>query len=244
MYKRQVLDSEKHLPENWNTIDIKKEYGHLVEHVNDEENDLNVDGKEQENVAEATIDCNESILDATTSENSEKGSKKPKRVLIFTSVLLLRLLGVTKKGSVDGTFKVATKCWKQVFIMLAEFRGVYLPVAFGLLPDKTETSYKVFVILLMEAVKEINVKITMKRVMVDFELAIHLALVTLFKTRGCYFHFTQAVWKRVQGCGMVKQYIDDSKFQAFVRCVAALPFLPLTELEATCLLYTSPSPRD
>ena len=43
----------------------------------------------------------------------------------------------------------------------------------------------------MEAVKELNVKVTMKRIMVDFELAIHLALVTLFKTRGCYFHFTQ-----------------------------------------------------
>ena len=32
---------------------------------------------------------------------------------------------------------------------------------------------------------------------------------------------------------MVNDYIGDSKFKSFVRCVAALPFLPLTELEST-----------
>ena len=47
------------------------------------------------------------------------------------------------------------------------------------------------------------------------------------------FLIVQAVWRRVQESGMVNDYIGDSKFKSFVRCVAALPFLPLTELEST-----------
>ena len=63
------------------------------------------------------------------------------------------------------------------------YRGVHLPIAFGLLPDKSENSYKIFVVLLMEAVKKLDTRITIKRMMMDFELNIHKAFAQLFKTR-------------------------------------------------------------
>lgn len=71
-----------------------------------------------------------------------------------------------------------------------------------------------------------------EKLRMDFELAIHLAYQDLFKIRGCYFHFSQAIWRRVQACpGLTSTYVSNMSFQIFVRQLVALPFLPMTELE-------------
>ena len=49
------------------------------------------------------------------------------------------------KASVDGTFFVTPKLWKETFVLSIKVGGLWIPVAFGLLPDKEETSYLVFV---------------------------------------------------------------------------------------------------
>ena len=113
---------------------------------------------------------------------------------------------------------------------MVEYRSCYIPVAFGFLPDKTDISYKVFVILAMEALKKRGTTVTIRKFMMDFELNIHRAFDPLFETRGCYFHFSQCIWRRVQSGGHVSTYMNDSDFRAFVHSVAALPFFPLTEL--------------
>ena len=63
------------------------------------------------------------------------------RVLVFTTVKLLGLLTVAKQGSVDGTFRSCTVLWKQLFIVMVEIRGVFIPILFAWLPDKTTASY-------------------------------------------------------------------------------------------------------
>ena len=77
------------------------------------------------------------------------------RVLHFlsgslSSQLHIRLLGfltMCKRGSVAGTFIVITL---QLFILMVEYRGVHLPVAFGWLPDKSVVSYyDVFLLLVL-----------------------------------------------------------------------------------------------
>ena len=47
----------------------------------------------------------------------------------------------------DGTFKVITP---ELFILMVEYRGIHLPVAFGWLPDKAAVSfYDVFLLLVL-----------------------------------------------------------------------------------------------
>ena len=72
-------------------------------------------------------------------------------VLVFTTAMLLALLAVCRNGCVDGTFKSMSKQWKQLFIMMVNYRGAFIPVAFGWLPDKSEISYHVFLVFLLEA---------------------------------------------------------------------------------------------
>ena len=62
--KVKVIDSEKHLPKNWQQIDLKEEYGHLVERSKENENLAEAEHSkdtEKENLAEATNDCNNSL---------------------------------------------------------------------------------------------------------------------------------------------------------------------------------------
>ena len=114
--------------------------------------------------------------DATVNADPEK---TPKRVMVFTTVMLLGLLTMCRWGSVDGTFKASTKHWKQLFVMLLNFNGTWLPVCFGWLPDKSLISYQLFVILVLEAFlkhqSEIHQiygksKLKLRKVKMDFEI--------------------------------------------------------------------------
>ena len=65
--------------------------------------------------------------------------------------MLLSLLADCRSGSVDGTFKAMSRQWKQLFILMVNYRGAFIPVVFGWLLDKTEISYHVIFLLVIEA---------------------------------------------------------------------------------------------
>ena len=44
--------------------------------------------------------------------------------------------------------------------------------------------------------------------------------------RGGLFHWTQAVWRKVQALGMSVAYNNDAEVHSFIRRIMALPFLP------------------
>ena len=118
-----VMDSNKDLPPDW----VSQCTGSPTEAYNVEE-------------------------DPNDNDDSEKDHNLPKRVLVFTMVFLLQLFNVCSHGSVDGTFKAISRGWKQLFIIMLRYGSpkvgyVRVPVAFGWLPDKSELSYQVFVLL-------------------------------------------------------------------------------------------------
>ena len=160
---------------------------------------------------------------------------------MFTTLVTIGLLTICKYGSVDGTFKAMTKKWKQLFVFMVNYRGSFLPVAFGWLPDKTSLSYHVFLFLLLQKFKNerdniVNLysrgSLKLRKIKLDFEVAIHRAFEVVFKLSGCYFHFSQAGWRQVQKGGMVVSYMNDKVFRDFIRSVIALPFLPMNQMEA------------
>ena len=46
------------------------------------------------------------------------------------------------------------------------------------------------------------------------------------KLQGCWFHYTQRIWKMVQKCNLVEVFNNNPSFKNFLRLVMALPFLP------------------
>ena len=71
------------------------------------------------------------------------------QVLIFTTLHLIGLLTLCKRASVNGTFWSITRFWKQIFILMAEYQGVHIPIALAWLPDKSAMSYYVFLWLIL-----------------------------------------------------------------------------------------------
>ena len=83
-------------------------------------------------------------IDTPEEEDLDTEKALPKRVLAFSSQKLLKQLSRGLKSSVDGTFKSSCNLWKQHLIRMVKDNGYWVPVVFGWLPDKSETSYKVF----------------------------------------------------------------------------------------------------
>ena len=51
------------------------------------------------------------------------------------------------------------------------------------------------------------------------------------KLQGCSFHWTQAVWRKIQLLGLQQQYMSDISTHDFCRKLMALPFLPAEHIE-------------
>ena len=65
--------------------------------------------------------------------------------------------------------------------------------------------------------------------MVDFELAVLNAITTSFpdsSKKGCFFRFSQAIFKKIQSLGLQVRDKDDEDFAHKVRMLAALAFVP------------------
>ena len=163
------------------------------------------------------------------------------RILIFTTIKLLGKLTMAKRGSVDGMIRSCMRLWKQLFIVMVQLRGVFIPIAFCWLPDKSTTSYYATLFLLMAAFCEHSDEIQqvygrttlrLRKIKCDFEVGIHLGW-QMFRISGCYFHYTQvctyfsdnylsfqfkAIWCKVQELGFVKAYMVDEKIRDFDRC--------------------------
>lgn len=74
----------------------------------------------------------------------------------------------------------------------------------------------------------------------DFELAIILALETelpLARISGCYFHFCQSLWRRVQALGLVNDYKQNNRVQKFIQKIMAIGHLPVPLVRQNFLMF-------
>ena len=98
---------------------------------------------------------------------------------------------------IDGTFKVVPEFFFQLFAIHALYRGHVIPVAFILLPSKSQQIYQKMTNEILQIVPAWQPQ----RVMMDFEKATINAFKHTFRTielSGCYFHFSQNILRFLQ----------------------------------------------
>jgi MULE transposase domain len=69
-----------------------------------------------------------------------------------------------------------------------------------------------------------------RRFVLDFEVAAMLAIETELpnaRISGCYFHFTQSLWRNLQVKGLTREYKFNRKLKKTVRLIMAMGFLPV-----------------
>lgn len=147
------------------------------------------------------------------------------RLLIFSTKKNLAHMARCDHWYADGTFNTAPQLFSQIYTIHAVRYHNVLPTVFILMANKTQTSY----VRALTALKNLNSQLAPVSIMTDFEKAAMNAFRKVFPQatqRGCFFHMSQCIWRKIQGCGLQSRYINDSKFALHVRQLAALAFVP------------------
>ena len=177
----------------------------------------------------------ESIVKEDEDENTENS-----RIILLATNFTLRLLARAVAISCDGTFKMRPTNWWQLFIVCAQLTdNIWIPCAFGFLPDKKEKTYTTFFVKLKDAMSKIDESLSATYVMCDFELGIRKSLKKVWpdlKVKGCHFHMAKAIWKRVVDAGLKNAYSDrENKKNDFLVALIVgaigMAYVPLERLE-------------
>ncbi|KAL4083317.1 hypothetical protein QTP88_028646 [Uroleucon formosanum] len=66
--------------------------------------------------------------------------------------------------------------------------------------------------------------------MIDFEQPFILAFKDVFpnaEIKGCFFHFQQCIWRKIQENGLQNMYAEDAELSLQIRHLCALAFVPM-----------------
>ncbi|KAL8568606.1 hypothetical protein ACOMHN_006270 [Nucella lapillus] len=77
---------------------------------------------------------------------------------------------------------------------------------------------------------EVDLVFSLDEIMSDFESGLIPAVRHNFpntRHKGCYFHYSQAIWRRVQQLGLQAVYQEDDRVKTFIRKLMAIAFLPV-----------------
>ena len=86
-------------------------------------------------------------------------------------------------------------------------------------------------------------------VVLDFELAAHNAWTAARpgnppQIRGCFFHFSQCLWRKLQNLQLQQLYNNDVEFRLWAKSMLALPLLPTYEVEVAFQHLSQTAPLD
>jgi hypothetical protein len=88
--------------------------------------------------------------------------------------------------------------------------------------------------LLKEACTQRQIALQPTTFFIDYETAVQNAARTSFPgitIKGCFFHYTQRIWRKVQNTGMQTHYSDNPIIHQFVRRAAVFPLVPQASIE-------------
>jgi MULE transposase domain len=123
--------------------------------------------------------------------------------VIFATNKQLELLQSATEIYFDATFKVVPNIYYQLFTIFVTFADGSFPVIFALMSRKTQSLY----VAVFAKVKKLAPQFTPSAAMADFEEASVSGFKHVFgsvNVSGCWFHFAQAIIKRVNKIGLKK----------------------------------------
>lgn len=205
-------------------------------------------GNQNEPIHSDDIVLSENLVNMTDGTFLLADIKEPKndRILIFSSTSGRECLASYKNFFVDGTFKSCSRQFAQLYTMHVDLGSSneetnVVPILYALLPNKKKGTY---VRMLQTIVKEVPLW-KPESMNIDYELAAITAIQEVFpniKIQGCFFHFGQCLWRKVQEIGLSEAYKNNDEVRHSVRMCGALPFLKLEDIDDGWVHIHSNSP--
>ena len=130
----------------------------------------------------------------------------------------------------DGTFSTCPCIFYQLFTINIIVDGKQVPAIYALLPSKNRETYNKMFTSIKEQMQNLNFTLTPSTVLIDFEIALRQSVHLQFPAasiKGCYFHFTQCLYRWIQTHGLAIDYRENTSNNiTFVSNCATLAFLP------------------
>ena len=83
-------------------------------------------------------------------------------------------------------------------VVMCKVGDYWIPVCYGLLPDKEKNSYNLFMMMVKHYVEtHMKMKFQVEKCVLDFEVAVAQAVSSVWGAdlKGCLFHFGQSVFR-------------------------------------------------
>ncbi|KAL2629042.1 hypothetical protein R1flu_013728 [Riccia fluitans] len=133
----------------------------------------------------------------------------------------------------DGTFDTCPHLFQQLFTIHAFFGERQVPLLYVLMSSKDRETY----VSLFRNLKDLAIRrgrrFSSEQILSDFESGLIPAIHDEFPQslhRGCYFHFTQAIWRKVQQMDLTTVYTNNESIKGCIRQLMALRFLSIPRI--------------
>ena len=134
----------------------------------------------------------------------------------------------------DGTFKAVPRLFSQLYTLHSRYMGQVFPFLFCLLTSRKKENYCRLLRLIKEKATENGFDFNPTKIIIDFERATIAAIHEILPNtvvRGCFFHYAQCVWRKVQELGLSTLYREDKGVKTWIRRAAAMPLVPIDNIE-------------
>lgn len=154
-------------------------------------------------------------------------NREANRTIIFATDRNLCLLRTNLNWFCDGTFKVCPNLFHQLYTVNIIINGSMIPIIYALMSTRNRHSYDFLFNFILSKIEN-NSPST---ITIDFEKAAIASIQRVFPSaniHGCFFHFNQSIWKKIQSFpSILQQYNLDEAFKLNLRMLVALAFVPL-----------------
>ena len=190
----------------------------------------------------------------TTTTNNQQflqydnGQNAENRMLVFYSPENLERLANSQTFFMDGTFSVAPHPCKQLNTIRVPFKDVAVTAVYTFLPNKCQDTYRELFQSIVDNCHASSLQLNVQTIITDFEDAVLRAGTAVFgrhiNHQGCFYHLTQASWRKIQQLGLVPLYNNDDDFRLFCGMTECLAFLPVPDLNNGIHLLRTLCPDD
>ncbi len=150
-----------------------------------------------------------------------------------------RCLGVVRHGRLGVEMKFCVpSIFEQLFTISAIVGGHPLPLVHVLMTGRKEALYSE----VLDKLLELSPSFSPSFWMGDFEASSRKSVQSRFpnsRVSGCHFHFSRAVFKKLQKLGLGPDFKSKPEVRHFAKQLMAVAFLPPTEIQTiTDYLFT------